>query len=532
MANNARIVNHPGRSVFDLSYTLTAPMDMGILYPVMCDEAVPGDSFKLGADVLLRAQPMVAPLMHEVNIYLHSYFVPYRVLWDRWQDFITGGSDGQYFDKNVIDPPRFYGTVSEGSLGDFLGFPIGSYGSGNPHEPSTRVTFRSGFPFLAYNAIWNWYYRDENFQPERPYVISDRSGASYLKDPAFNLDQASGNFDFAYRSWEKDYFTSALPWRQRGIEPRIPIYSSDSGSSFLGRFYDFSTGNLVPAPLGSEAGVIRFGSNFSNSGVTTSPPGSPVVPGFAKGDGLYVQPNDIRLAMQIQRWMERNARAGIRYNEFIKSHFGVDIQDYRLQQPEYIGGCKQPLIVSEVLQTSETGNKTPQGNLAGHGVSVGSHSIGSYFVREYGLIMTLMSIMPKPAYHQGLNRQWTRRFASDYYFPEFANLPEQAILNKEIFYSGDGNMDSEVFGYQGRFDEMRIKYDRIAGALHSSLNFWTIFRNFDKSVKLNSSFLQCKPSKSWLAVPSEPAFIVSVGNRIRAVRPLPEVAVPGLIDHN
>ena len=232
--------------------------------------------------------------------------------------------------------------------------------------------------------------------------------------------------------------------------------------------------------------------------------------------------------------MERNARAGARYTEFLKSHFGVSPRDDRLQRPEYIGGSKAPIIISEVLQTSSTDATSPQGNLAGHGITVSNAYCGKYHANEYGLIIGLMSVMPRSAYQQGINRQWLRRTKYDFYFPEFANLSEQAIENAEICATDVSSHNTAIFGYQGRYDEMRIKQNMVCGQMRSKYDYWHMGRQFDiaNPPTLNDDFVICDPRKDIFAVPSEPALIVRFGNIIKAYRPLPLSAEPGLIDHN
>ena len=241
---------------------------------------------------------------------------------------------------------------------------------------------------------------------------------------------------------------------------------------------------------------------------------------------------DLRLAFQIQKWMERNARAGARYTESLQAHFGVSPRDERLQRPEYIGGSKTPVIVSEVLQTSSTDATSPQGNMAGHGVSVASTFCGKYRATEHGLIMGIMSIMPRTMYQQGMDRQWLRRSRYDFYFPEFANLSEQAILNCELYATSNEATNKAIFGYQGRYDEMRTKRNMVCGQMRSTFDYWHLGRIFSTAPALNSTFLLCVPDKRIFAVPSEPGFIVQFANLIKAWRPMPIQSDPGLIDHN
>ena len=241
---------------------------------------------------------------------------------------------------------------------------------------------------------------------------------------------------------------------------------------------------------------------------------------------------DLRLAFQIQKWLERNARAGVRYTEFLGSHFGVHPRDERLQRPEYLGGSKNPVIISEVLQTSSTDTESPQGNLAGHGISVGQTFCASYFAEEFGLIMGIMSVMPKPAYQQGLDRQWLRQTRYDFYFPEFANLSEQAIERVELYASAVEAENKTIFGYQGRYDEMRVKRNQVCALMRTDFNYWHMGRIFASAPGLNQTFTDCDATKRIFAAPSEPGLIIDIGNRIRAIRPMPIQSEPGLIDHN
>lgn len=243
---------------------------------------------------------------------------------------------------------------------------------------------------------------------------------------------------------------------------------------------------------------------------------------------------DLRLAFQIQKWMERNARAGARYTEFLQVHFGQSPRDDRLQRPEYIGGTKAPVIISEVLQTSSSDATSAQGNLAGHGIAISDQHAGKYHVQEFGLILGIMSVMPRTAYQQGINRQWLRRTKFDFFFPEFSNLSEQAIENAEICATSVSAHNTGIFGYQGRYDEMRVKSSMVCGQMRDTFDYWHLGRQFDiaSPPTLNADFVKCVPDKRIYAVESEPGLIVSFGNVVRAYRPLPLIAEPGLIDHN
>lgn len=479
---------NPGRSVFDLSYEKKFTADMGQLIPVLCDEAVPGDIWSIGNQTVIRFQPMLAPILHEVNMYLHIFFVPYRLLWDDWEEFITGGADGD--DASVL--PRWEPTIyTEGSLWDYLGFPVGVDPDG---------AYPMSFPRDAYNFIYNEYYRDETLQTE----------VALTQETILN------------RCWEKDYFTSSLLWQQRGTAPALPISGSTSAVFDSSRFLAGSpASNMEVAAAGiytpTPANLLSV---FNDNTVDLS-----VASTFDIAD--------LRLAFQIQKWMERNARAGVRYTEFLQAHFGVHPRDDRLDRPEYIGGSKSPIVVSEVLQTSATATEpTPQGNLAGHGITVNTNFCGKYRVEEYGLIMGIMSVMPRSAYQQGINRQWLRRTKYDFFFPEFANLSEQAIERAEIYASGVAAENTTVFGYQGRYDELRTKSNMVVSQMRDTFDYWHLGRQFSAAPTLDSTFVTCVPSKRIFAAESEPGLIVSHGNIIKCIRPLPITAEPGLIDHH
>ena len=314
--------------------------------------------------------------------------------------------------------------------------------------------------------------------------------------------------------------------QQRGTAPALPISGATSAVWDGTQFVNSASGTnvLVPTSVLPEirasgsAAVANLINTFNDNTVDLS-------------TAVTFDVADLRLAFQIQRWMERNQRAGVRYTEFLKSHFGVAPSDDRLQRPEYIGGTRSPIIISEVLQTSETGT-TPQGTLAGHGLGIQAGFAGKYHVKEYGLIIGIMSIMPKAAYQQGINRQWIRRTRYDFYFPEFANLSEQAILRGEIYTNNVSADNNTIFGYQGKYDEMRIKHSMVCDDMRDTYDYWHLGRQFSSAPLLNSSFIQCVPDKRIFAAESEPGLIVSFANNIKALRPLPILAEPGRIDHD
>lgn len=499
----------PGRSVFNLSYSKLFDCHHGELIPIMADEMVPGDTFKLGNEIVVRLQPLVSPVLHEINVYVHYFFVPYRLLWTEpngWQTFISGGPDG----TAAPTLPRWSPTNRAlYSLWDYLGFPIGIV-------PTGALPIK--FPMNAYNLIYNEYYRDET------------------QIAAVSLDQES----ILKRAWEKDYFTSALPWLQRGTAPALPFSGSavwagdvsltwpavDAGATTTP--FNYRSTNFYPNTAGTksalELGKVTQAAMNANT-LTTATFGV----------------NDLRLAFQIQKFLERNARAGARYVEFLKAHFGVSPRDERLQRPEYIGGSKSPIILSEVLQTSAsgiTGSSTKLGNLAGHGITADKNYVGTYTATEFGCIMGILSVMPRSMYSQGIDKQWLRTTKYDFYFPEFAHLSEQAIIRAELYANGVSGDNNTIFGYQGRYDEMRTKKNMAVSdmAYGQSLAYWTLAREFASAPGLNQTFIECDGSTAsqcriFASGTTAPGYIVHVANIIKAIRPIPVEGFPGLIDH-
>ena len=392
---------------------------------------------------------------------------------------------------------------------------MGLHGISDWRNPDRPVPTR--FPRRAYINIYNEYYRDETLQSELDFTMGEEFPSNILR-----------------RSWEKDYFTSALPWQQRGTAPSIPLSGSTSAIFDPSMFTNVETAShylstLNAGSMGSP--IYRIQTNG----------GSPIDASVTQGafnnntvdfsSAITFDVADLRLIFQIQKWLERNARCGARYTEFLQAHFAVSPRDERLQRPEYIGGSKNPVIISEVLQTSES-NTTAQGNMSGHGIAVNQSMCASYRASEFGLIMGIMSVMPRTTYQQGIDRQWLRQTKYDFYFPEFANLSEQAIERVELYASANPTENTTIFGYQNRYDEMRFKRNMVCGQLRSSLNYWHLGRVFSNAPVLNDDFIRCEPSKRIFAVQDEPGLVVNFGNLIKAIRPMPVQSNPGLIDHN
>ena len=483
----------PPRSTFNLSYTKLFTGDLGELYPVCLYDCIPGDIFSLANNVVIRFMPMVAPILHAVSIFMHYFFVPYRLLWDSWEDFITGGEDGS--DSSTL-PTWNVTDNAVGSLWDLLGFPTGV----TPDADNRPVAF----PQYAYNQIYNEFYRDQNLVT------------------ALTITSAE---DIQKRAWVRDYFTSALPWVLKGTAPTLPITSTVDASSAVG---------------GTSADNAALRLQINNGADTIATPSGTYNTDLENAlEKLSVSSASIdmatfRLTAMINQWMERNARGGSRYVEWLMAHHGIAPNDARLQLPEFIGGTRAPLIISEVLQTESSDATTAQGTMAGHGISAGVQRVGRYRVQEFGLIMGILSIMPETMYSQGINKQWTRSSRYDYYNPSFAHLSEQAIERKELYTNGVKADNETVFGYQGIYDEYRKMTNQVSGEMRygQTYDHWNLGRYFSGAPSLNQTFIECDGTtaafKRFLAVPSEPAFMAHVGNITRAARPIPAIATPGI----
>ena len=543
------------RNVFNLSHEHKLTCDMGKLVPILVEEVLPGDTWRCKTDIVLRLAPLLAPIMHRVDVFTHFFFVPNRLVFDKWESFITGGEDGQ---DDTVPPTITAGSdgFAVGSLADYMGLPTGVKG----------ITV-SAMPFRAYDLIYNEWYRDEN--NIEPVTVSTDAGSDVTTSTVL-LD----------RAWEKDYFTSALPWTQKGTAASLPIGTlgripvvgdgqhfiamdlSDYGTAGEGNKMTSKESTIGSAGFGGARFTLINGSTSGSTG-TISSEGNASTQLVAQQRGLNITSdpdkttvyadasdisigsatiNDLRLAFQVQRWLEKNARSGSRYVESILAHFGVRSSDARLQRPEYLGGGRSPIIISEVLQTSQTDatSAQPLGQMGGHGFSAQrTHQFTKSF-EEHGFIIGIMSIMPRTSYQQGIRRMWSRDTRYDYYWPVFAHLGEQAILNKEIYAQdpttdtgSTGTPDNErVFGYQNRYDEYRRRESQVHGQFRTTMNFWHMGRIFDSLPALNSTFINSDPTKRINAVTEEDNCWVEIYHNIKAIRPMPKRGVPGLIDHD
>lgn len=480
------------RSKFSLSNYKLLSCDMGELVPINCMEVLAGDTIQQATSALVRVSPLLAPVMHPVHVRIHHWFVPHRLIWQDWEDFITGGPDGM----NASDPPYVTGAAAEvevGSLADYMGVPPNAY--------TVAPTF-SMLPFRAYALIWNEWYRDQDLQPELP--ILRTSGADGTTPMVLQ-----------HCGWEKDYFTSSRPWTQKGPEVTIP---------FGGMADVIGKGNLEPMFKFGAATINQqlFAAQANNSPIFGNQPSEA---GPLKWEDPKLQTdlstatavkiNDLREAFAIQRYEEARARYGSRYTEYLR-YLGVRSSDARLQRPEYLGGGRQTIQFSEVLQTGPDTDDSGVANLKGHGIGALRSNRYRRFFEEHGYVISLMSVKPKTMYAQGLPRHFNRRTKEDYFQKELQHIGQQEVLRKEIYV---GSIDPDgTFGYQDRYDEYRRQESSVAGDFRSTLDHWHYARIFASEPALNADFIKSVPTKRVNAVESEDVLWVMANHSIQARR--------------
>lgn len=506
---NSVKLQKPKNNFFDLSHEKKLSMNMGELVPIYLQEVIPGDKFNVSSESLIRLAPMVAPMMHRVNSYIHYFFVPNRLVWDNWQEFITGGrlgTDGSVLPKIHQNAGAHSDYYSTGMLWDYMGLP--PVASGTNFTSPVDV---SALPFRAYQLIYNEYYRDQNLLAP---VDIKKTDAVLDAERAVLLSLRK-------RAWEKDYFTSALPFTQRGGEVLLPgeIQYTQGEASYV---YNTAGDDLV-----NTAGALT--TNVAGKVVSTD--GGGQVGRIETPGSLDVSINELRTAARLQAWLERNALGGSRYIESILAHFGVKTPDYRLQRPEYLGGGKTPIVVSEVLNTSATATEA-QGNMSGHGIGVGkSNSFKKYF-NEHGYIIGIMSVLPRTAYQEGIPRTFKKFDNLDYFFPEFANLGEQAIRNDEVFYAPASaeTVNAGTWGYQSRYAEYKWNPDTVHGDFKASMSYWHMGRIFGSLPALSNAFVESDPTHRVFAVtaPTTDKLYVQIYNQVKAIRPMPVFGTPGI----
>lgn len=518
----------PKRNTFNLSHEVKMSGNMGVLMPFACLPVMPNDKFRFNTEILLRYAPMIAPIMHRVNVYTHFFFVPNRLVWDNWETFVTGGEDGMQ--TAVMPTFSFSGDSSDypmfTKLADYLGVNTAT----GKLSDSDKI---SQLPFRAYQLIYNEYYRDQNLTEE----------INIHKDSDGNVVIDEGEVDFGEllrirtRAWEKDYFTSALPWTQRGPDVTLPVSGTVSlqASNSLNPT-NFKLANNASGDPGSNELYLDYNDSLAKKGIIVDGDNQGVILDNSHNlrgqidDAMSVTINELRKANALQRWYEKNARGGSRYIEQILSHFGVRSSDARLQRPEFLGGGKSPVVISEVLQTSES-QTTPQGNMSGHGISASANHAFVRSFEEHGYIIGIMSVMPKTCYQQGLPRHFSIADKFDLPWPEFGHLGEQEILNKELYNTKDGSQD-EVFGYTPRYAEYKYHPSRVAGDFKNTLNFWHLGRIFSNRPALNQDFVKADdPNMNRIFAVQDNAqdhLWIQIYNDIKAIRPLPKYGTPSM----
>lgn len=522
----------PRRNAFNLSHDVKLSCKMGQLIPIMCQEVLFGDTFKVMTDITCRLAPLVAPMMHNVNIYTHYFFVPFRIIWDDYKEFFTGGEDGTkepmfpYIDAKTFNARNF----APGTLFDYLQYPTTTM----PDSTPVGENRFSALPLNAYHFIWNEYYRDQNLADEIP--IIKRSGPQTSSQIA--------NVNILRVAWEKDYFTSALPWPQRGGDVTIPGVAGGAAQVRLNPSQQDSQTFLTNSIRDEGSYPLSYSPDGQSSegSMEATISGQPNKVMFNPGESLYADLseltsatiNELRRAFALQRYLEINARSGARYVEMVQAHFGVRVPDWTIQRPVFLGGGKVPINVGDVMQTSQSTDDSPQANPAGFGISRSLNGAFRRHFTEAGYIMGLMFIRPKAVYQQGCPRHLQKFDRFDYYLPSFAHIGEQTIKNGELYYdlSKSGAENSKDFGYTPRYADYRFNLSRVHGDFKTSLNFWHMARIFSSEPALNEQFVTVSPAQNGLdrvfAVTdsSVDKFYIDIHFNMKAIRPVSRTGNP------
>ncbi len=497
------------RSRFDRTFGLKTTFDAGWLIPIYCDEALPGDTFNLRMSAFARLATPLRPVMDNMTMETFFFFVPNRLLWSNWQKF--NGEQKNPGDSISFTVPQMENTganVAEGSLEDYFGLPTGTGGRNNwaPNSLHHR----------AYNLIYNEWFRDQNIT--NSVVVDLDDGPDTIAD-----------YVLLRRGKRHDYFTSCLPWPQKGASIALPLGTSAPIASAAGIGTDIS----ILDDAGPTYQKLDAGGTFVDVSATVGVAGDVLYADLAAATGATI--NALRQSFQIQKLVERDARGGTRYTEIIRSHFGVTSPDARLQRPEYLGGGQSPVNIHPVPNTSGTATED-QGDLAGFGTaSFSGHGFTKSFT-EHGVLLGLVSVRADLTYQQGMERMWSRQTRYDFYWPALSHIGEQAVLRQEIYTKNVTADNITVFGYQERYAEYRYKPSQITSLFRSaatgSLDVWHLAQDFSAPPVLDNTFmLENPPIDRVIAVPTEPHFLFDSYTSLKCARPMPLYGVPGMIDH-
>jgi len=569
------------RTKFRLKRRKLFDCDMGEMIPIQCDLVMPGDVLRVHIDIVSRTQPLIAPLLHQIDVETHTAFIPIRIVDPDFADDENGSLSGGVYRPGDPDKgadgltkktfPKWVPSVDKignHSLWDYFGLPTREQNN----IPAGQI-FAGPYPDdwirRVYNKFYNDFFRAEHFEKEIPLT----------------------NEDILYRNYRKDYFTSAAPFRQEGPSPSVPL-SGDAGATWnlienFNKFIPNSIGRWVTgtAPLGASngstgpVGQMYYPIEYQNTSgggyirtLTQTPliwpvpnnatPNRDPTYGWQSGQiqfnfGIHTggtenslisflnnnaidwgnvgtfDVNDLRDVIQQQKFLERNTRIGLRYVEQLVGRWNISPRDERLQRPEFIGGTRTPIIISEVLQTSETSDASPQGQMAGHGLAASMGRTRKYVVQEWGYIITLLSIMPKAGYSQGIPRQYIHESRYDFPTPEFMHTGEREIYQTELYTGTNEVANRAIWGYRPIYDEMRMAHDTICGNMRKVLNQWHLSREFATAPLLNQNFISTKDNirKDVFADSNEKGFIVHAGIKMNVIRSMPRLGEPGLMDH-